>query len=279
MKSLLPLIFTLTTLMADSEIKRPVGAEVALISENSHITGGETFKVGFQIHHQAGYHTYWQNPGIAGVATQLVWNLPEGFTAGPVQWPYPERAKMAGYSIYGYERDVLLVVEIKAPAHLSAASVTLKVAATWMACADGCYPGNQPLEVALPVAESSAPNPATVALFAKTKAEIPAPLDGWSVQLLAAKDAKEVRLILKPNSQPATTMGEPYFFSADGQISSERPQPVTSHADGSCEILLSRANESPLGKTTLPGVLKFAGTPESPAPRFAEIAPAYLENP
>jgi DsbC/DsbD-like thiol-disulfide interchange protein len=279
MKSLVPLIFTLTPLMADSEKKQPTGVQVALISENSGITAGETFKVGFKLQHQADYHTYWRNPGIAGVATQLTWHLPEGFTAGPVQWPYPELASMAGYSIYGYERDVLFVVEIKAPAQLAGPSVTLKVDARWMACADGCYPGSQSLEMTLPVADSSTPDSTTAAIFTQAMAEIPAPLEGWSAQLLAPQDAKEVRLLLKPSSQPAPAMSEPYFFSADGQISSEHPQPVTTHPDGSCEILLSRADESPSGKTTLPGVLKFAGLPEKSAARFAEIAPVYLEKP
>jgi thiol:disulfide interchange protein DsbD len=279
MKSLLPLIFTLTPLMADSEKKQPTGVQVALISENYGITAGATFRVGFKLQHQADYHTYWRNPGIAGVPTQLTWHLPEGFTAGPVQWPYPELASMAGYSIYGYERDVLLVVEIKAPPQLAEPGVTLKVDARWMACADGCYPGIQSLEMTLPVVGSSTPDPATAAIFTKAIAEIPAPLEGWSAQLLAAKDTKEVRLLLKPNNPPTPAMSGLYFFSADGQISSDLPQPVTTHPDGSCEILLSRADESPSGKTTLPGVLKFAGSAGDSGSRFAEIAPVYLEKP
>lgn len=259
-----------------AEVKKPpVGVEVALLSDHTSIARGGTFRVGFQIHHQADYHTYWQNPGIAGVATALAWQLPEGFTAGAVRWPYPERTKMAGYSTYGYERDVILVTEITAPAELSGPSITLKVDATWMACAKGCYPGSEKLEITLPVADQAVSDLATASVFAQALAQVPGPLDAWSVELRAAKDAKELRLLLRPNGKSAMALGELYFFSADGQISSEHPQPVTFHPDGECEIALIRAEQSALGKSSLPGVLKMTGSLVGQSPVYLKIDPSY----
>jgi DsbC/DsbD-like thiol-disulfide interchange protein len=268
-----------TPLLADEEKKQPVGVQVSLVSDHACITRGETFQVGFQIHHQAGYHTYWQNPGIAGVATDLVWQLPEGFTAGPIRWPYPEKTAMAGYSIYGYERDAMLVTEITAPADLSGPNVKFKVEATWMACAKGCYPGRETLEITLPVADQAIKDPASASVFARASAEVPSSLDTWSVELLAAKDPKELRLLLRPNDQATPSLREAYFFSSDGQISSEKPQPVTSHPDGRCEIVLTRTDESTAEKPSLPGVLKITESLEGKLPYFVKIDPASPVRP
>lgn len=279
MRCLLPLILISTPLFADVEKKAPVGVQVSLVSDHSRIVRGGTFRVGFQIHHQSGYHTYWQNPGIAGVATDLAWRLPEGFTAGPIQWPYPEKTTMASYAIYGYERDIMLVTEITAPAELSAPSVTLKVNASWMACAKGCFPGREKLEITLPVADQAIDDPATASVFAKALAEVPRSLDAWNVKVITANDAKEVKLVIKPNSKAAPALGELYFFSADGQISSEKPQPMISHPDGGCEIVLTRAELSAMDKTSLPGVLKMTGTLTGQPPDFVKIDPFYPAKP
>ena len=279
MKWLLPLILMPGPLLADEEKKQPVGVQVSLISDHASIARGGTFLLGFQIHHQAGYHTYWQNPGIAGVATRLAWQLPKGFTAGPIQWPYPEKTTMASYSIYGYERDVMLVSEITAPADLVGTSVTFKVDAAWMACAKGCYPGSGTLEISLPVADQAINDRAAASVFAKARAEVPSPLDGWSVELLTAKDAEEVRLRLRPDGQATPPLGDPYFFSADGQISSEKPQPVISQPDGGCEIVLTRAEHGAMDKPSLPGILKMTGALAGQSPYFVKIDPAYPVKP
>lgn len=43
------------------------------------------------------WHTYWINPGDSGAPTEIRWNLPPGFEAGPIQWPYPERIELRTY--------------------------------------------------------------------------------------------------------------------------------------------------------------------------------------
>jgi DsbC/DsbD-like thiol-disulfide interchange protein len=273
MKWLVPLVLMSALRLAGAEEKPPVGVQVSLISDHASVTRGGTFRVGFRIFHEAGYHTYWQNPGIAGVATHLAWQLPEGFTAGPICWPHPEQTTMASYPIYGYERDVMLVNEITTPADFAGPSITLKVDATWMACAKGCYPGRKTLEITLPVADQAIHDGANVATFAKALAEVPSPLDAWSVELLADKDAHKVRLLLKPNGESTPLLHEAYFFSSDGQISSEQPQPLIVHPDGRCEIPLTRAELGPKDQPTLPGVLKMVGSAAGQAPRFVKIEP------
>ena len=87
--------------------EKTIGVEVELLAEVNAIVPGKSFQVGLRIRHEKGFHTYWQNPGIVGVATSLKWTLPEGFTASEIQWPYPELTKMASYPCHGYELSLI----------------------------------------------------------------------------------------------------------------------------------------------------------------------------
>jgi len=66
---------------------------------------GETVLVGVHLKMEPGWHTYWKNPGEAGMATKIVWHLPQGVTAGDIQWPLREKLPPAEVTTYGYERS------------------------------------------------------------------------------------------------------------------------------------------------------------------------------
>src|SRR5689334_14614311 len=40
---------------------------------------------------ESGWHVYWKNPGDAGEPPRIKWTLPEGITAGAIQYPIPKR--------------------------------------------------------------------------------------------------------------------------------------------------------------------------------------------
>ena len=273
MKSLLALFLTLflTLCSALAGPDTTKGVDLTLVSEQATIAAGKPFAIGLKIHHHEGFHTYWQNPGIAGVPVKLAWQLPEGFSAGPIQWPYPEQSMMAIHPVHGFERDVLLLVEITPPPATSSARIELKATASWMACADGCYPGKKDLSLALPVAAEPTADPAMAASFATARAEIPRPLQHWKMEVLSEVDAPEIRLRLTPADGEARSPGEAYFFSSDGQISSAPAQKLARKDGGVIEITAPRAEYGPKGKTSLPGVL-VAKTPLwKDGPRFAAI--------
>ena len=253
MKPLLALLLTLVSALAEPATTK--GVDVTLLSESAAIAPGKKFTVGLKIHHHPGFHTYWRNPGIAGVPVKIDWQLPEGFTAGPIQWPYPEKSMMAIHPVHGFERDVLLMVEITPPASVSTSRVDLKAAASWMACADGCYPGKKDLSLTLPITSDTTPDPAAAEAFAAARAELPQPLKHWKVEVLSDVDAPEIRLRLTPEDDLAQVPAEPYFFSSDGQISSAPEQKVEIKGDKVLEIVAPRAPYGPKGKKGLPGVL------------------------
>src|SRR5580765_5518487 len=52
---------------------------------------GDTVLAAVHLRMDQGWHTYWKNPGASGQETKIEWELPSGVTAGPIQWPAPEK--------------------------------------------------------------------------------------------------------------------------------------------------------------------------------------------
>ena len=65
----------------------PVRAE--LLADVEIIQPGVLFRLGVLLVMQPGWHVHWTNPGASGEPTEIVLRLPDGFTAGPLQWPTP----------------------------------------------------------------------------------------------------------------------------------------------------------------------------------------------
>ena len=97
---------------------------------------------------EPGWHTYWKNPGAAGMATEIKWQLPPGVTAGEIQWPLPKKLPPAEVTTYGYEDEVMLIVPLKieANSNLPEGQVTLKANVSWLECKEVCIPANQDVE-------------------------------------------------------------------------------------------------------------------------------------
>lgn len=252
------------------------GVDVSLVSEQKMIAPAKPFTVALKVHHHPKYHTYWQNPGMVGVPISLEWTLPQGFTAGPIQWPYPEKVMMRQYPAYGYERDVMLLVEITPPATMTHDQVKLQAKAAWMACAEGCYPGEKTLSLELPVGQESSLDAAQKDAFAKARAELPQPLNGWKVDLESATDAKEIRVKFTREAGNASDPGRIHFYSSDGQVSSDTEQKIEPLENG-FRLILIRSEYSPKGAKMLPGVL-MGGKAFSPQQNATAVtvAPTYL---
>jgi DsbC/DsbD-like thiol-disulfide interchange protein len=172
-----------------------------LLSEQASVKPGGPFTVGLEMTMRPGWHTYWRNPGDSGLPLKITWKLPEGFTAGPIEWPAPERIPSEALMSYGYEGVVLLPVEITPPARLAADSVTVGGTFEWLECAEVCVPGSASLHLSLPVLEER-PGPGSAApLFAAARARIPAPPTGWALD--AETGPRAVSLRFRPPSGPS----------------------------------------------------------------------------
>lgn len=121
-----------------------------LINEQAAITAGKPFRLGILLNAEEGWHTYYKNPGDAGLPTELKWELPQGFTAGEIEWPAPETFDEDGLTTYGYQGKTLLPVTITAPQQLNEASYKFIVTAQWLTCNKICIPESANLSIELP---------------------------------------------------------------------------------------------------------------------------------
>ena len=99
---------------------RDGAVEAELIPEVKSVQPGASFWVALRLKMDSHWHTYWVNAGDSGLDTKLKWTLPEGFEAGPIVWPTPSRIEEPPLVSYGFEDEIYLLVEIKAPASLAA---------------------------------------------------------------------------------------------------------------------------------------------------------------
>lgn len=216
-------LFAATPAQAASDDAGPI--EIALVSDAMSITPGHSFTVAIHQKLRPGYHTYWRNPGTIGLPTSVEWDLPEGFTAGEIQWPPPQVTKMAAYHVWGYEREALLLVDITAPKSLKpGASVTIKGKATWMCCGQQCHPGFEDLSLTLPVTAEPKSNPIWTKSFDLVRQQQPRASGAWRITCTAKGDTYTLRLSWKKGAAQAVKPGNIRFFDHDRQISSDKPQ-------------------------------------------------------
>ena len=83
-----------------------------LVSDTDAVAPGTPFRMALRLRMQPGWHTYWQNPGDAGVAPEMKLNLPPGATAGPIDWPTPQRIAEGSLMTYAYTGEVLLPITV-----------------------------------------------------------------------------------------------------------------------------------------------------------------------
>jgi thiol:disulfide interchange protein len=112
---------------------------------------GDTIWAGVDLKMDPGWHTYWKNPGDAGTATKIEWQLPAGISAGEIQWPLPEKFPPLEVTTYGYTNEVVLLVPLKLEANLPAGALTLAATISWLECKDVCIPASQNVEAKLNV--------------------------------------------------------------------------------------------------------------------------------
>lgn len=149
----------------------PPKAVPSLIADTTAVAPNTPFTVGIRFVLADRWHLYWRFPGDSGAAPQVEWELPEGFVAGPIQWPLPHSLKSEGDLFTNvYEGEVLLPVEIKPPTKLQAGPFLFKAKLKWYVCSETCLPGSAEVTLNIP---AGAPQPANTSLFELWRNRLP----------------------------------------------------------------------------------------------------------
>ncbi|MBN2710628.1 MAG: thioredoxin family protein [Calditrichaceae bacterium] len=158
--------------------------EAGLIAEEISVQPGKAFWLAISLQMEEGWHTYWRNPGDSGLETKIQWELPDGFTAGKIQWPAPEIIREEHLVTYGYHGMIYLLVQLTPPAELQTNQpVLVKARVSWLECADICVPGETNVSLSLPVkAETPELHPAYMETFATARTKLPLVSEEWQFQ-------------------------------------------------------------------------------------------------
>ena len=191
------------------------GITPQLVAEGPAPPGGEV-ELAIQMIPTPGWHGYWQNPGDAGLPMDVKWQLPKGFSAGPLRYPVPTRLTVADLMNYVYERGYAVLVRLKVPTD-ARGLIPIRAEAHWLACTDKiCVPEQGELSLDLAVGTGTPQR----AQFDAWRQALPQPLASAG-HFAVAGDTLRVAIPL-----PASVdVREPYLFPiSDGPVDYEARQ-------------------------------------------------------
>jgi thiol:disulfide interchange protein len=246
-----------------------------LVSLAPSIAPGGTLQVGLVLTLEEHWHVYWINAGDSGEPPKITWKLPQGITAGPMQFPIPSRLPLGPLMDFGYEDEVAFPVQLTAASFLNPGPIHLDAMIDWLVCREVCIPGKAHLGLDLTV-DPAATAAQPVGALGEALGLIPKPLPaGVKFTVTGGKTDFVLTLITGKRE----TNAEFYPFNEE-QIANAAPQPIESLSDG-VRLRVRRAEELKTLPTTLHGVFKISDsiaydvtTPVVPG----EIAPAPQGN-
>ena len=187
--------------------------DASLVTDVARAAPGQSFTIGLHQKIREGWHTYWKNPCESGEATTVDWSLPEGVTAGALQWPAPARIPYFDLINYGYEHEVVLLSEIRVPQDWPPGKpLTIKADAHWLVCADICVPEEASLSIDIATgATSSASSPKVLQLIETAASSVPV-ASPWPIDSYRRDD--KLALVVK-NDFNLGQIDDAYFFPAE----------------------------------------------------------------
>ena len=243
---------------------------VSLISEQHSIEPGQSFWVALHFDIIEDWHTYWKNAGDSGNPPRIEWQLPPGFSASDIHWPYPQRLPVGPLMNYGYSNEAWLLVRITAADNIKVAQINLNASAAWLVCKEECIPEEGEFSMSLPVAgpgESQSSN--RHAQFQLMQQRLPQP-SPWSDRIHVGENEIDLRIQIAEHD--AGRIDDVYFFPARYGIVEHAAPQIASVDDQTLSINIRRGDLKAQPLQSLRGVLVFSERlPDATITRAVEI--------
>ncbi|SFS21636.1 thiol:disulfide interchange protein DsbD [Granulicella pectinivorans] len=231
------------------------------------VNPGGTLQAGLVLTLEEKWHVYWANAGDSGQPPKITWTLPEGVTAGPLQFPAPSRLPLGPLMDFGYEDLVAFPLTISVAKDVKPGPIHLDAMVNWLVCSSTCIPGKAHLGLNLTVVAQPTPEPARVGALGTALTLLPTVLPA-TAKYSVMGGAKDYVVTLLTTEK--TSNAEFYPYEQD-QICNAAEQTLTK-IPGGVQIRVPRAaaTDAPVGtectKTdklaplakTLHGVLKLS---------------------
>jgi thiol:disulfide interchange protein DsbD len=243
-----------------------------LVSLAPSLAPGGTLQVGLVLTLEEHWHVYWINAGDSGEPPKITWTLPDGITAGPMQFPIPSRLPLGPLMDFGYEDAVAFPVQLTAAQSLKPGPIHLDAKVDYLVCSQVCIPGKAHLGLNLTVDPAATAPAQPVGALGEALTLIPKPLPPTATATVTGGKSD---LVLTLITGARITDAEFYPFDQD-QIANAADQDIEPLPNGA-RLRIKRSEDLKTLPATLHGVLKLSDTeaydvtaPVTPG----EIAPA-----
>ena len=261
------------TASADAASAAPVEAphvRLEVLADHRSVAPGEEFWVGLVQHIDPGWHTYWVNPGDAGLATRIEWRLPDGYATDAPQWPVPQVFRTGPVVTYGYEDRAIVIQRVRTPTAPAAGPIRLSADVHWLVCREACIPEHATVSIALGRAStaSGTPNAAAAARIATARAALP-DLAPWPAVLSVRRDS--LALTLRGLARDVPGSAALHFVPLQwGQVDDAVGQTVVRRgADATLTLTRGDLKDAPL--RSLDGLLLISRGPLKTGPRAFQV--------
>jgi thiol:disulfide interchange protein DsbD len=227
--------------------------KVELIQEEETVQPGRSFWVALRLQIEDGWHVYWKNPGDAGMPLKVDWQLPEGYEAGPLQWPFPEKFTTADMIGFGYKDSVMLLSQITPPQNSEIkTNQPLNAKVEWLVCSSlMCQPGSASVSMSVNIQEEEPKfRDEVTAFFVEARSKLP------TTQIKIATKRKDG--IVQLEVPPLKNVVGAYFFPEEQDVIDHSVDPtfaLNSNDSNSYLVSLKEKDEVGVPRQTLKGVL------------------------
>jgi thiol:disulfide interchange protein DsbD len=249
---------------------------VEIEADHRSVAPGEPVWVALVQHIDPGWHTYWVNPGDAGLATVIKWQLPDGFSVDAPAWPTPQVFRSGPVVTYGYEHRAVVLQRLHAPPALPAGPIRLSADLRWLACREACIPESATVSLALDRAATrrGMPDRAAAARIAAARAALPGPAP-WQAMLSVRRDTLELTLHGLARDVPATATL--HFVPLQwGQVDNAAEQRALRSGDDAT-LTLARGDLKDASLTSLEGLLLVDRGAANAGPRSYQVRAAAAD--
>lgn len=235
-KNILP--FVVSALMLSSSIKAGAGdiMSVRLLSDKKSLLPGDTITMGIEINMKNGWHTYWINPGDAGLPLKFEWGLPDGFIIGNITWPIPELITEDGIASLIYKGKVIIPVVVYSPVNFKGNKAALELNVKALVCKEKCIPSSGGAKLVLPINhKKSLSDPSITKRLKNLVYTLPASYPQGGVK--ASRDADKIRIEIPINELNGRNDKIEFYPYQEGIYNLAAGQETISHDEYAAIIL------------------------------------------